>query len=332
MDIPINLLPAQCDASLPCAKCTALNRGADCHFDAENDHRRKGALRRENDTLKRKNLHLDAIFLSIASSNDAELESIVKRIRTGENFEDIANGIRAGAGASGGASDTTTPGSSSTGGDSPDQGSGASTDETDEAGPLGRPCLDKSEESQSQPGGHDGTLAVRPSSWTDVTDDDAFVLELVDLYFTWHHPFFHLLSESRFRADFATGRLVNCSSLLVNAILATACSYSDSPGARLDPADDDSVGEHFVNEAKRIFEKGGKRTITTIQALPIMAIRESGMGRDLMGRWYLSLAYRLVCDSSYNQILVPQQMQKNEFDEEAWRITFWGCYNLETYV
>jgi len=301
----------------------------DCHFDAENDHRRKGALRRENETLKRKNsvlsaelksknAHLDVIFRSLANSDDAELENIVKRIRRGEHFGDIANEIRSAMG-----KPDSNAGTGGSGGDFLD-GSSPSNDERDlEELDSGAERSD----GQSLQGPY-----VRPSSWTNITKDDSFVMELIDLYFTWHHPFFHLFSEQRFRADFATGRLANCSSLLVNAILATGCSYSDRPEALEDPNNPDTVGEHFGKESKRIFERGGKRTITTIQALPIMAIRESGVGRDLMGRWYLSLAYRLVCDSSYNQILVPQQMQKNDIDEEAWRITFWGCYNLETYV
>lgn len=264
-----------------------------------------------NEELKRKNAHLDVIFRSLASSSDADLEKIVKRIRRGENFGDIANQIR---------STLNSPGSTS----------GARSEYID----LSTSSNDEGEdlESSGEPGDVLTGPCVRPSSWTNVTDDDSFVLELIELYFTWHHPFFHLFSEQRFRADFSSGKLANCSPLLVNAILATGCSYSDRLEALANPQDKNSVGEHFGKEAKRIFEKGGKRTITTIQALPIMAIRESGCARDLMGRWYLSLAYRLVCDPSYNGILVPQQIQKNNIDEEAWRITFWGCYNLETCV
>ena len=285
----------------------SLDRESDCHFDAENDHRRKGALRRENDELKRKNFHLDAIFRSIASSGSDELETIVKRIRTGENFEDIASGIRASSEVS----------SSYRGMEF--ESSGTSQDEGEDSGDKGR---DESPDSHQLP---------LPSSWTNVTNDDEFVVELIELYFTWHHPFFLFFSESRFRADFATGRTANCSSLLVNAILSTGSHYSDRPERRADLDDEDSIGEHFYKEAKKLFESGGKkRTITTIQALPIIAVRESGMGRDLMGRWYLSLAYRLVCDPSYNKVLVPEQIEEQHIDEEAWRITFWGCYVIET--
>lgn len=278
--------------------------------------KRKNSVLHEE--LKRKNAHLDVIFKSLASTDDAELENIVKRLRRGEQFEDIANGIR---------SVETVPSvpanySTGSGADCMDPSS-PSNDEGEELDSGGE-RVDRAQNIQGP--------CVRPSSWTNVTEDDYFVLELIDLYFTWHHPFFHFFSEQRFRADFAAGSLANCSSLLVNAILATGCHYSDHREAREDPSDQATVGEHFCKEGKRIFERGGKRTITSIQALAIMAVRESGCGRDLMGRWYLSLAYRLVCDSSYNQILVPQQMQKNAIDEEAWRITFWGCYNLETCV
>ncbi|KAF8471213.1 fungal-specific transcription factor domain-containing protein [Kalaharituber pfeilii] len=302
--VPCRKRRSKCNGQHPCAKCTSLERASECQFDAENDHRRKGALRRENEELKRKNLHLDAIFRTIASSkDDGQLESIVKRMRTGERFEDIANSIRATVGHLESHPERLSHSSSN-------------DDAEQDSDPI---------ESVSQLG-----ALVRPSFWTNVTKDDNFIMELIDLYFTWHHHLFHFFSEHRFRADFAAGRLSNCSSLLVNAILATGCNYSDRPEARKDPNDKDSIGEHFSEEAKRIFDKGGKRTITTIQALPVMAVREAGMGRDLMGRWYFTLAYRLVRDPSYNELLIPAQLQKNEIDEEAWRITFWGCYQLET--
>ena len=254
------------------------------------------------------------IFKSIAS-DDTELENIVKRIRKGEKFEDIANSIRSDV-------DINT---------SPRPGdytaSSPSYDEADEFDSGGDGGTDEAYDSQNM-----RRPRVRPSSWTKVTNDDEFFMELIELYFTWHHPYFLFFSEQRFRADFSTGRLANCSSLLVNAILATGSHYSDRPEARKDINDGDSIGEHFWHEGKRIFDRGGKRTITTIQALAIISVRESGVGRDLMGKWYMSLAYRLACDDTYNQILVPQQMQKNDIDDEAWRITFWGCYNLEQYV
>ena len=313
----------QCDGVHPCSKCIYVGHPTECKFDAENDHRRKGALRRENETLKRKNMelgeevkrmniHLDLISKCIASGN-IEIDNVVKRLRRGEKFEDVANSIRSKTDMNDSPAHGDYPDSSSPEADEFDSGVDGGTGEGYDSRNMHRPC-------------------VLPSSWTNVTNDDTFIKELIDLYFTWHHPYFLFFSEQRFRADFSTGRLSNCSSLLVNAILATACHYSDRPEAREDINDEDSKGEHFWAEGKRIFERGGKRTITTIQALAIISVRESGMGRDLMGRGYMSLAYRLACDDKYNQILVPKQMQKNDIDDEAWRITFWGCYNLETYV
>ena len=251
------------------------------------------------------------IFKSI-TSDDTKLEKIVKRLRRGEKFEDIANSIRSNIDIEdprpSGYLDTSSP----------------SYDEADECGSGG--------DGEGYDSHNMHRHCAQPSSWTNVTKDDEFITELIELYFTWHHPYFLFFSEQRFRADFSIGRLANCSSLLVNAILATACHYSDRPEAREDVNDEDSIGEHFCKEAKRIFDRGGRRTITTIQALAIIAVRESGVRRDLMGRWYMSLAYRLACDDSYNQVLVPKQIKKNDIDDEAWRITFWGCYHLEMYV
>ncbi|KAI5808027.1 fungal-specific transcription factor domain-containing protein [Peziza echinospora] len=302
--VPCRKRRSKCDGNSPCGKCTALNRVAECNFDAENDHRRKGALRRENDDLKRKNHHLDQIIKSIANSDDSGLQEIIKRIRRGERFEDIANGIRP---------PKCSPATGSRHLQSPSESDPDSGDrDRDESPPMAR--------------------APNPSSWTDVTNDDEFVLELIELFFAWHHPFFLLFSESRFRADFASGNRANCSPLLVNAILATACHYSSRPEAKQDPLDEDSTGEHFSKEAKRLLEDGNGRhpPLTKIQALPIMAIRESGAGRDLIGLTYLSMAYRLIRDENHNPLLNPVQKANDDVDAEAWIITFWGCYCLET--
>ncbi|OQV10558.1 Fungal Zn2-Cys6 binuclear cluster domain-containing protein [Cladophialophora immunda] len=98
-------------------------------------------------------------------------------------------------------------------------------------------------------------LTARP--WTTVTDDDYLVSHLVSLYFTWWNTFMHPLHEPFLVDAMAAGDTTSplCSSFLVNALLALSCSYSDLPGAFSDPDDPDTWGEHFYDEARRLWDR-----------------------------------------------------------------------------
>jgi hypothetical protein len=65
--------------------------------------------------------------------------------------------------------------------------------------------------------------AIRPSMWTSVCADDKLMRRLFNLYFLLGHhggPFFN---KDYFLEDMAANRLSFCSPLLVNAVLAMAC-------------------------------------------------------------------------------------------------------------
>lgn len=69
---------------------------------------------------------------------------------------------------------------------------------------------------------------VRPSEWTSVCKDDAFMRGLLTKYFTHEYNLFPIFQKDFFLEDMADAGMNNqakecCSSLLVNAILACAC-------------------------------------------------------------------------------------------------------------
>lgn len=65
--------------------------------------------------------------------------------------------------------------------------------------------------------------SVQATRWTSVTSDDAMVQHLLELYFVNEHPSVPVLHKDLFLGDMAAGRQQFCSSILVNAILASAC-------------------------------------------------------------------------------------------------------------
>ncbi|EAT87310.2 hypothetical protein SNOG_04919 [Parastagonospora nodorum SN15] len=111
-------------------------------------------------------------------------------------------------------------------------------------------------------------LERQGTTWTDVTKDVRFVENLLALYFTWSHPFYVLFSRECFYKDFRGGRDKYCSSLLVNAICAYACHFTDDPAGRTDPSNFRTAGDHFFAEAKRLLFEDERR----ISQLPRAAI------------------------------------------------------------
>ncbi|PBP21844.1 fungal specific transcription factor domain-containing protein [Diplocarpon rosae] len=92
------------------------------------------------------------------------------------------------------------------------------------------------------------------ASWTSVTNDGAFVEHLMSLYFCWEYPTFASLTKEHFLQDMRAGNPRYCSPLLVNALLAVGCRFSNQPEARTDPNDKSTAGDAFFSEAERLLE------------------------------------------------------------------------------
>lgn len=72
---------------------------------------------------------------------------------------------------------------------------------------------------------------VPTKPWTTVTDDNHLVSHLVSLYFTWDHPFSHLIDQKIFLEEMAKGDLGSefCTPFLVNSLLAMASVCCPGP-------------------------------------------------------------------------------------------------------
>lgn len=179
------------------------------------------------------------------------------------------------------------------------------------------------------------------TSWTSVTDDPELVVHLLNMYFTWHYTYFTTLSKSLFYRDFMLGRPPSnvkrkthyCTSLLVNAMLALGCHFTSHRGARADPDDSATAGDHFFKEAKRLIlenDEHERPRLTTVQALALMSVREAGCGREAKGWVYSGMSFRMGLDMGLNldtgRMTNNKHVNGNEAEEDVRRITFWGCY------
>lgn len=173
----------------------------------------------------------------------------------------------------------------------------------------------------------DGPPMKSPAAaWTSVTDDVALVQHLLALYFCWEYPTFASLSKEHFLTDFVEGRPRYCSPILVNALLALGCRFSNQPTTRANPDDPYTSGDHFFKESLRLFyREGSHHSLTTIQALGIMSIREASCGRDSESWYYAGQSVRLAVEMGLHR--VSTSGDEDEIAVQA--ATFWGAFALD---
>lgn len=179
------------------------------------------------------------------------------------------------------------------------------------------------------------------TSWTTVTDDPNLIMHLLNMYFSWHYTFFCVTRKSLFFRDFSMGKppantrrkTWYCTPLLVNAMLALGCHFTSHPGARENPNDSATAGDHFFKAAKRLIlenDEHERPRLTTVQALALMSVREAGCGREAKGWVYSGMSFRMAYDMGLNldtgRLTTNRSVNGDEAEEDVRRITFWGCF------
>lgn len=148
---------------------------------------------------------------------------------------------------------------------------------------------------------------------------------LLNLYWTWHHPFFNVTEKSIFLRDMHAyyngmgSQVQYFSPLLLNAMLAAA--------SLLDDTYDDN--EQYMTKARLMLhiELEAPR-ITVIQAAAVLGACEAVGDRDTRGWIYSGMAIRMCVDLGY-QLKCDTWIEKNVISaEEAHmrKVTFWGCF------
>ncbi|KAI1625202.1 fungal-specific transcription factor domain-containing protein [Exophiala viscosa] len=172
-----------------------------------------------------------------------------------------------------------------------------------------------------------------PAAWTSATDNDNLVQHLLSLYFCWEYPVFASLSREHFLLDFNSGRGRYCSPLLVNAILALGARFSDIPEAWKDRHSPETAGDQFYEEAQRLLGVEDVPTLTKIQALGLMSLRQASRGNDAsawqLSRWAVRSAIDLGLHLGESQDTRANRLLYSNAERQVSAATFWGCYTLE---
>ncbi|EMR86808.1 putative pathway-specific nitrogen regulator protein [Botrytis cinerea BcDW1] len=324
---------SKCDGNTPsCAACSSVY-GTECVYDPLSDHRRKGVYKEKIDSLKTRNSTLQTLIQAILNAAEEDVPNLVRQIRTCESLDDVAENILKQDQALEDEDDDMDDNIVYTTSILP-------TFETQLSGKMGELRLENG--SVRFLGGTSNLIYLDAASvehgdalettqqeepllsWTTVTSDTEVIVHLINMYFTWHYPYFTTLSKTLFYKDF----------LLVNAMLALGCHFTNSPQACADPGDTATKGDHYFAEAKRLFienEEFEKPRLTTIQALCLMSVREAGAGREGKGWVYSGMAFRMAQDMGLNldsgiNKNSPKEFPVDEDEIDVRRVTFWGCF------
>ncbi|KAI9813046.1 MAG: hypothetical protein M1827_004266 [Pycnora praestabilis] len=350
---------AKCDGKTPCSRCAAADKTA-CVYEIH-PRTAKETMKAKIDQLQARTRLTDQILKALV--HDEQSSVVVRQLRDGEALESIVSTISSMPSSE--ADDELMKTEHAT--SSADERSLARTDPSQSTSTEPQPSLDDlipGKDGQSPPthesfphtpgmrlmskmresGAPQSTPGPSPSvaaeelpdeyynsaePWTRVTDNEVFINHLVSLYFCWEYPTFASLSKEHFLYDFTRGRRRYCSSLLVNALLALGCRFTDHPEARADPTSSDTAGDHFFEEAKALLERSSP-SLPTIQALGLMSLREASCGRDDCSWFFSHQSIRMAVELGLHVGRVGlhgEPLSRSEREVRA--ATLWGSFALD---
>ncbi|SPO00138.1 probable NIT-4 pathway-specific regulatory protein nit-4 [Cephalotrichum gorgonifer] len=338
---------SKCDGALPsCAACASVY-GTECVYDPNSDHRRKGVYREKTGNVKARNTTLHVLLDAIINASEDDVFDLVNRVRTADSLDAVAESILNHQAARSNEPEHVVDSGNESQDDSAVDG------ERDLARKMGELRLENGmvrfiggtshlihlgSPTDTNPEPDAPLLLAGESpitSWTNVTKDPQLVVHLINMYFNWHYPYFTTLSKRLFYQDFLRGRQASaphCSSLLVNAMLALGCHFTDVPGACAVAGESKTKGDHFFAEAKKLIVENDeyeKPRLTTVQALALMSVREAGCAREAKGWVYSGMSFRMAQDIGLNfngGSVGAHGETLTEHEIDARRITFWGCF------
>ncbi|KAH6989305.1 fungal-specific transcription factor domain-containing protein [Ilyonectria sp. MPI-CAGE-AT-0026] len=159
---------------------------------------------------------------------------------------------------------------------------------------------------------------------------------LVNLYFTWQDPAFHVVNRAMFEAAKTTWTdsqedTPYYSEALQNAI----CSLGAAFETRHHPTFvtfPKSLSDFFADRAKALLEiELDNPCVATVQAMVVLSSHDIGCKRDARGWLYSGMAMRLAFDLALHVDLTPYVAKKSLTQAEAnlRRDVFWGAYTVD---
>ncbi|KAF5973738.1 hypothetical protein FBULB1_8122 [Fusarium bulbicola] len=168
---------------------------------------------------------------------------------------------------------------------------------------------------------------VDAQKWTCIIDDDKLLRKLLETYFMTEYTFYPAFQKNYFLEDMASGRGKYCSSLLVHAVLASACHGYSKMSHRSQFWNPRTLGYQFLAEARRLWEMEiGNARLTTIQAAIVLSIVHDANGSDEVGRSYLTQA---VAAAHAIHLFSTPTTNSDDAEHNARAFTAWALFGLQ---
>lgn len=151
---------------------------------------------------------------------------------------------------------------------------------------------------------------------------------LIDLYFKHHYPQFPVLQKQTFLVQFQNPAQPT-SALLLCAIYATAARYSNHPSVRQGVQRRERLGMTYFDQATQMLDRFmDAPRVSTVQALVLMAIYESGLSQFTRPFVLIGMAVKMA------QLLgLQRRCEGSDWQEaELRKRVFWSVYLLDRLI
>ncbi|EWY84009.1 hypothetical protein FOYG_13789 [Fusarium oxysporum NRRL 32931] len=163
--------------------------------------------------------------------------------------------------------------------------------------------------------------------WTCIIDDNSLLRKLLETYFMTEYTFYPAFQKNYFLEDMAAGRSKYCSSLLVHAVLASACHGYSKMSHRSQFWNPRTLGYQFLAEARRLWElEIGNARLTTIQAAIVLSLVHDANGSDEVGRSYLTQA---VAAAHAMHLFSTPTKNSDDLEYYARAFTAWALFGIQ---
>lgn len=172
-------------------------------------------------------------------------------------------------------------------------------------------------------------------NWTSVTSDTDILVSLMSAWTTCEYSYYHYLDREIFLDDVASGRTDFCSSLLVNALLASACFHSSVVKDREKPFSETSMTTMFYKEARRLWDsEEGQDSLTKLQAGICLFLVLGKHGRDKVGYTFLVEACKIAGNMNlFASGFHPAGQSASRVSQNSWErvraVTAWALFNFQ---
>ncbi|KAJ5285519.1 hypothetical protein N7524_000825 [Penicillium chrysogenum] len=190
------------------------------------------------------------------------------------------------------------------------------------------------------PGGKLASMARHRPSTSPMCHQVPLSLEehLLNLYFAWQDPSFHVVDRELFEKGKAAWNGKEETPFYSEALCYAMCSLGAAFETRYHPSFvtfPKSLGEFFGDRAKELLEiELDSPCVATVQALVILSSHEIGVGSDTRGWLYSGMALRLAFDLALHIDLSPYVARGSvtAADAELRRTVFWAAYMVDHLV